>query len=143
MISILNIFNPGAYSKSVSVALLILRLTVGVFMLTHGIGKFNMLLGDEPIKFANPIGLGESLSLFLTVFAEVFCSILLIIGVGTRAAVIPLIFTMLVAAFIVHGSDLFFRKELPLLYTMVYSVILMLGAGKYSFDSWIYKKLKS
>ena len=140
---ILNIFNPGSYSSRVSIALLLLRLTVGVFMLTHGIGKFYMLIGDEPIKFANPIGLGENLSLFLTVFAEVFCSILLIFGIGTRAAAIPLIFTMLVAAFIVHGTDVFSRKELPLLYAMVYFVILMLGAGRFSIDGWIHKRLKA
>ena len=38
------IFNPGSYSKKIDLALLILRLTGGGFMLTHGIGKFYMLI---------------------------------------------------------------------------------------------------
>ena len=52
----------------------------------------------------------------------------------TRWTVIPLIFTMIVALFIVHGSDPFSDKEMALLYLGGYVVILMMGSGKYSVD---------
>lgn len=134
------IFNPGDYSNIASSALLLLRMIVGIFMLTHGIGKFMMLVGDGPIRFVDPIGLGVTASLILVVFAEVFCSIFLIVGVATRLAVIPLLVTMLVAALITHASDPFIKKELPLLYAAIFIVITLAGAGKYSIDSWIYKR---
>ena len=138
-----KIFNPGIYIKQVDFALLILRLAVGIFMLTHGMGKFYKLFGDAPIQFSDPLGVGATTSLALAVFAEVLCSILLILGLGTRLATIPLLITMLVAAFIVHAADGFGRQELPLLYAACYLLISLAGAGKMSVDHWIYTKVNT
>lgn len=135
-------FNPGEYSNNISLSLLFLRLIVGGFMLTHGIGKWMMLIGDGPIRFADPIGIGVTTSLALTVFAEVFCSLFLIFGVAVRLAALPLLITMLVAAFIVHGQDGFGKQELPLLYAAILMVIAFARAGKYSIDQWIHQKWK-
>ena len=136
-----NIFNPGNYPKNIDYVLLLLRLAVGIFMLTHGIGKFSKLFGGDPIQFADPIGVGVTASLALVVFAEVFCSILLIFGLATRFAAIPLLITMLVATFIIHANDGFGRQELPLIYSFVYLIMAIAGAGKISIDNWITLKL--
>lgn len=136
-----TIFNPGSYSKNIDFALLILRLTGGGFMLSHGIGKFFKLFGDDPIQFADPLGVGVTASLALTVFAEVLCALFLIVGFASRLSAIPLIITMLVAAFVVHANDGLGKQELPLLYTVAYLVIAIAGAGKYSIDNLIYKKV--
>ncbi len=109
-------------------------------MLTHGLGKFKAFFSGEPIQFRDPIGVEASASLVLAVFAEVLCAILLIIGLSTRLAAIPLAMTMLVAAFIVHANDGFGRQELPLLYAAIYISIALIGAGKYSLDNLISKK---
>lgn len=138
-----NIFNPGTYTKNINLILLILRVVAGTFMLSHGWGKLFKLIGDDPIKFADPIGVGVTASLALTVFSEVFCSILLILGTATRFAAIQLLITMLVAAFIVHANDGFGKMELALLYGAMYLIITIAGAGKYSVDNWLYSKLKS
>ncbi len=137
-----NIFNSGDYPNNVSTALFILRVVIGIFMLTHGWRKMETLFSGEPIQFADPIGLGTTFSLALAVFAEVLCSILLIIGLGTRLAAIPLLITMLVAAFIVHANDGFGKQEFTLLYAVIYLTIAMIGSGKYSLDYLISKKLK-
>lgn len=134
-------FNPGEYSNNISLSLLFLRLIVGGFMLTHGIGKWMMLIGDGPIRFADPIGIGVTTSLALTVFAEVFCSLFLIFGVAVRLAALPLLITMLVAAFIVHGQDGFGKQELPLLYASIYVFLAVMGSGKFSVDQYLYKKI--
>lgn len=136
-----SIFNPGRYPNNVNLMLLLLRLAAGVFMLTHGVGKVSTLFGDEPIAFADPIGIGETASLILAAFAEFLCSILLIFGIATRLAAIPLLITMLVAAIIVHANDEFGRKELPLLYAVIFLSIALAGAGKISIDHWINQKL--
>lgn len=133
-----TIYNSGNYSKQINLALLVLRIVSGAFMLTHGIGKFSKLFSDAPIAFADPIGIGESASLVLTVFSEVFCALLLIIGFSTRLAAIPLLITMLVAAFVVHVDDGFGKQELPLIYAAIYFVIAISGAGKASIDNWLY-----
>jgi putative oxidoreductase len=134
-------FNPGEYSNTISLSLLFLRLIVGGFMLTHGIGKWMMLIGDGPIRFADPIGIGVTASLALTVFAEVFCSLFLIFGFATRLAVIPLVITMLVATIVVHGADGFGKQELPLLYASIYVFLAVMGSGKFSVDQYLYKKI--
>jgi putative oxidoreductase len=137
-----NILNPGTYSNNINYMLLLLRLVGGIFMLTHGVGKFSALFGDDPIQFPDPIGIGATASLALAVFSEVFCSILLIVGLGTRFAAIQLLITMLVAALIFHADDPFGKQELPLLYATIYFVIVVIGAGKISIDNWIFNKIK-
>src|SRR5687768_3742038 len=93
--------------------LLILRILVASFMLSHGLPKFYKLMAGGEIEFRDPIGLGPAASLTLTAFAEAVCSTFILIGLGTRIAVIPLIITMAVVSFIVHGEDPFAKKELP------------------------------
>src|SRR5687767_3778808 len=88
-----------------SIGLLILRLGVGGYMLTHGWGKLQMLLAGKFDEFADPIGLGNQLSLILMVKAEFFCALLVMLGFATRLAAIPIVFGMGVAAFVVHAND--------------------------------------
>ncbi len=137
-----NLFNPGMYTQKVNIALLFLRVSIGILMLTHGTGKFITLLDGGPIEFADPIGIGPAASLALAVFAEFVCSLLLIFGVATRFTIIPLIITMLVAAFIVHADDVFHVKEKAFLFLTVFITIAIAGAGKISADNLIYKKIK-
>lgn len=136
-----KILNPGTYSREINAALLFLRVSIGIFMLTHGTSKLITLLEGGPISFADPIGIGPVASLALVVFAEVFCSLLLIFGIATRFAVIPLLITMLVAVLIVHSADVFGVKEMALLYFIVYTTIAITGAGKFSVDNLVYKKI--
>ncbi len=135
-------FDTGKYPNNVSVSLLFLRIIVGTFMLTHGFVKLLMLFGDDPIQFADPIGIGVTASFVLTVFAEFLCSVFLIFGFATRFSALSILITMLVAALIVHAPDAFMRKELPLLYAAIYLVLIITGAGKYSVDQLISKKIK-
>jgi len=136
-----SLFDPGNYPAKIDMLLLIVRLAAAAFMLTHGLGKFSKLVAPGPVEFSDPLGIGTTMSLFLTVFAEVFCSALLILGLATRLATIPLIITMLVTVLIVHLEAGFGKQELPLLYFIIYLVLLIAGPGKYSMDNWIYKKL--
>jgi putative oxidoreductase len=135
----------GFFSTSVSdfyanVCLLIVRVSVGSFMLTHGLPKLSRLTSGEEIKFADPFGFGPAVSLILVVFAEVICSVLIMLGLATRLASIPPIITMLVAAFHAHIDDPFGTKEKPLLFLLIFIVLLVFGSGKYSIDQKISRK---
>ena len=114
-------------------ALLILRISSGGLMLTHGIPKINMLFAS-PIQFADPFGFGPTLSLIFALIGEVVAPVLIIIGFKTKIATIPSIITMFVAAFIVHANDDLGTKEKALLFLASFVVILLAGAGKYSID---------
>jgi putative oxidoreductase len=118
--------------KLQDLGLLLVRLLSGGMMLTHGLPKFDRLFGEGPVKFADPFGLGPEISLVLVIFAEVACSIFVMIGFKTRWATIPLMITMLVAAFYAHADDPFGDKELPLLFFTVFLSILISGPGRYS-----------
>ncbi|KPQ19391.1 MAG: putative oxidoreductase [Algoriphagus marincola HL-49] len=122
-----------------NLALLIIRLGAGGMMLTHGIPKINRLMADE-VKFADPFGLGPTVSLALATFAEVGCAILVMIGFKVRLAAIPLIITMLTAAFYAHWDDPFGKKELPLLYLICFLALLIQGGGNISIDGLFGKK---
>lgn len=127
--------------KAVDLGLLLLRVAAAALLLTHGYPKLKRFFGDEEITFMNFLGLGETVTLGLAVFAEFICSILVIFGLGTRLAVIPIMATMSVAAFYVHAADPFGRKELPILYLVIFLTLLITGAGKYSLDFfWLKKK---
>jgi putative oxidoreductase len=134
------IFNTNFNHNALNLMFLLLRVAIGAFMLTHGYGKLQTALAGGEIQFMDPFGLGQALSLYLAVFAEFFCSILLIFGFATRLATIPLIITMLVAVLVAHGSDPFEKKEMALHYLLVYVVILVCGAGKYSLDYFISRR---
>lgn len=124
-----------------ALGLLILRIGGGGMMLTHGWGKLNMLMSGAD-QFPDPLGVGPQLSLILAVFAEFFCSILLILGAGTRLVAMPLLFTMFMAAFIIHGDDPFQKQELALLYGTIYLALILNGAGRFSLDHAVGSKVK-
>jgi putative oxidoreductase len=60
--------------------------------------------------------------------------VLVIIGYKTRISALPILITMIVAAFIVHAADPLATKEKAILYLIGFAAIAFLGAGKYSID---------
>lgn len=135
-----RLLHTGTNETYLDLLSLVLRVSIAAFMLTHGLGKLNLLFSGNEIQFADPIGLGATFSLGLTVFAEVVCSILIGLGLATRLASIPLIMTMLVATFIIHGADPFAKKEFALLYLLIYLVVFVVGSRKFSLDYLLQKK---
>ncbi|MFD2098506.1 DoxX family protein [Flagellimonas iocasae] len=117
----------------VHLGLAILRIAPSAFMITHGYPKLlNLINGNT--EFANPFGIGQAPTLFLTVIAEFLCPVLMIIGFKTRWAAIPTAFTMFIAAFVIHSADPFGTKEKALLFFVIFLVVFLLGPGKYSVD---------
>ncbi|EIM74754.1 DoxX family protein [Nitritalea halalkaliphila LW7] len=115
------------------IALSLLRIGSALMMLTHGWAKIaNFTTNLE--RFPDPIGLGPAVSLQLAIFAEFFCAILLLLGFMSRIALIPLIITMVVAAFVVHGADPFPQQEKSLLFLLIFVIQFLAGPGTLSLD---------
>lgn len=135
---LVNPFGFATQGRLTDLSLLLLRLAFGGLMfLNHGLGKFNKLMAGGEIKFASVFGMGPELSLGLAVFAEVVCALMVVIGLFTRTAVIPLIITMLVAIFVIHIDDPFKRMESAIIYLIPFLVLFWNGSGKYSVDEFI------
>ncbi len=133
------LFGPGPETTLPSLGILVLRIAVGAMMFfLHGWAK---LTGFNEMKegFPDPIGAGSEVALGLAVFAEVGCSALLVLGLFTRLAALPLAVTMGVAVFLIHGADPIPDKELPILYLAVYLTLLISGPGRYSADALIHR----
>lgn len=125
--------------KLLSIGLLLLRLSLGGLMIAnHGWVK---IINYENLKtqFFNFLGLGSEISLILAIVAEILCSILLIFGLYTRIALIPLLVTMLVAAE-VHGWQVFEDAELSFIYFIGFVFLFIVGPGDKSIDARMNKR---
>ena len=117
-----------------NIALLLIRIVfAGSMLYGHGLSKFYRLI-EGNLSFANPIGIGEAPTLVLAVFSEFLAPLFILIGYKTKIFSFFPAATMFVAAFIVHLSDPFARKEKAILFLIGFIVIMMMGPGKYSID---------
>lgn len=148
------LFDCGTRDLVASGGLLVLRAGFGLMMLVgHGWSKVGMFSNAEvksgwavpqlPLlsKMSPPV------SMMLTIFAEVGCAGLLVLGLMTRPAAFFLGFAMLVAAFQVHGDAPFFMgggpsKEPAILYAIPCLALILSGAGKWSLDALVYREKK-
>lgn len=125
-------------SRTNDAFLLIWRVAIGLLFLQHGITKMQNF--DATAQFFASIGLTSPVLVGLAIFAEVFCSILLILGFVGRLATIPMIVTMFVAFFTAHHGSIA-EGELAFVYLVQFVVMLGLGVGRYSVDGVIAKRL--
>ncbi len=132
-----NLLYPA--SLSVDWAALLLRIVFCTLMVyNHGTMKLT-LFSEDPDSFPDAVGLGSTTSYYFVVFAEAICSVLVLLGIFTRLALVPLLVTMAVAAFSVNWDNPLTDKELPLLYFSVYGAIFLLGPGRFSLDALLFK----
>ena len=130
-------FSTKSVSGSLaSFGLLVLRVAICAMMLTHGLHKLSQF--SVMSQHFDPIGIGGPLSLSLVIFAELFCSIAVLLGLFTRLAAIPLIIAMCVAVH-VHAGQAFAAMELALLYLTFFTAILIMGPGRFSIDRLLWK----
>lgn len=141
MTRLINILLPdSAGNRRFDISMLLSRLLFGLLFMIHGLSKINDF-GQMALTFPDPLGVGNEISLILAIFGEVFCSVLLILGLLTRLSLIPMIFTMCIAFFVIHAGDPFSARELSFIYLAAFMIIWVSGAGKYSLDFLIKVKL--
>ena len=105
----------------------------------HGWSKLTRVPGIFE-SFPDPIGMGSAMSAGMAIFAEAVCTLLVVAGLFTRLAAVPIVITLLVAALVVHADDPWSKKEFALLYCVPFLVLIFTGAGKYSLDSLIFNR---
>ncbi|GEK46713.1 DoxX family protein [Halomonas pacifica] len=116
---------------------LILRLSVGVLMLLHGISK---LLNPGSLNWISDLLAGYGLPSFLAygvLIGELIAPIMAIVGWQTRVAGLLMAGNMLVAIALVHTSELFmlnqnggWQLELQGLFLFGAAALIFLGSGR-------------
>src|SRR5471030_2917554 len=105
-----KIFAPGNNPATVNLALFVLRVWVGLQMLLlHGLDKLKHF-DQKSSGFIDPFHIGHGTSLALSVFAEVFVSVLVILGLFTRGSALVLGINMAVAFVCFHKGILIGEK---------------------------------
>jgi putative oxidoreductase len=135
-----RILNQIISSKnwSTDLGILLLRICCA-FMAIHGWSKLTDFY-DGIAEWPDPFYVGPVASKGLTIFAELICTILLVLGLFTRTALIPLIICMLVIVFVVHAEDTIPDREHPIMYLIMYLSLFVTGPGKYSIDKLMSNK---
>lgn len=133
-----KLFTSRVNTGAVNFAMLVLRVVFGAAMFVHGWAKLNTFSEKKGV-FPDPLHVGSAISLSLTIFAEAFCAVLVIIGLLTRLASIPLVICMAVVVFMVMKNAPLAQNEMAILFLAAFTAILFAGPGKYSLDHLIGK----
>jgi len=125
-------YSAGAFN----LGMLVLRIATGLLLANHGYAKLVKFNGLKD-KFMNFLHLGSTTSLSLIIFAELVCGILLILGLFTRFACIPILIGMGVVVFVASNGHIFAEGERGMVYLAATLTILLCGPGKISVDGMI------
>lgn len=133
-------FLSTAYTEtSFNIATLCLRLIFGLLIcIDHGFPKMTHFSTQQSIFF-DPFHIGHRWSLVLVIFAEIFCALLLVLGLFTRVAALVLVISLSVAAFLFHKGQSIEQHELALVYLSAFFAILLVGPGRISVDGMMGK----
>ena len=117
-------------------ALLVLRVVLGVIMIGHGYPKMFGGLAHH-VQFVHSLGLPGWLAYF-SAAAEFFGGIAVVLGVFTRCAALAILINMSVAIAKVHWKNGLFGNggyQFPLTLAAIAFSLIFLGAGQFALDA--------
>lgn len=128
-------YSDGAFNF----ALLVQRVVSGLLLLIgHGLPKISNF-SDLSGSFYDPLRIGHRNSLVLVILAELFCSMLLVLGLFTRIVAFIIVFNLSVAVFIYHHGQPLKNFELGAIYLVNVFTIMIVGPGRVSVDGMMGK----
>jgi len=132
-----HILSSDLGSEFNDMAFLVFRVLLAVELFrVHGLKKFRVENGKKEM-IPNPLGLPDKMNALVASFADLVVPFLIILGLGTRLAVLPTIGVTAIGYFVVHRKDSLEVRDVPYMYTLSLLLILALGAGKYSLDYYL------
>lgn len=124
-------------TSSYNAALLLFRVLLAFQLFSvHGMKKFRLENGQRE-QVPNPLHLPEKLNGQIAAFSDTVIPFFIILGLGTRLAVLPTIGVTAIGYFVVHRNDSPEVRDVPFMYTLSLLLLLALGAGKYSLDYYL------
>ncbi|MBD0254979.1 MAG: DoxX family protein [Cytophagales bacterium] len=139
---LLQIINPRPSQRLLDLGLLLFRLLAGFALLrVHGWEKIANY-EEEVRSIPDPFGLGGEVNVAIAIFSDVFCGLLVMVGLFTRLASLSVLSTTLVGLLFVHINDPWHGRDVPMVYSIMFLVIMLLGPGKYSLDNALTNTLR-
>ncbi len=127
--------------EQVDIAILIVRLWLGIVMIAHGINHARTLEGTAK-WFASKGFKSAPMNARLSAASEILVGLALITGLLTTAAVVGVVATMFVAFWSIHRFAGFFNFHRPdegyeyvATLAVVSAAVAVIGPGEYSLDS--------
>lgn len=120
------------------VAMVALRVTVGVLLVYHGTGKvFDGMQGlsTHLSELGWPM---PTLQAFLASYIEFAGGILLTVGLFTRPTALMIVGLFTVITFVYHGADPFKVQEKAFMFLMMATVLTLTGPGRWSVDAKLF-----
>ena len=136
----LELLFPKAESTKTSLILLASRLVFGLTFASHGLDKLQHFSETACTILPCTLRLSGEVAVGLSIFGELVCGLAFVFGFLTRLALLPMIFTMIVAFTTVFGGSIS-AGELPFLYLIIFVLSWFAGAGKFSVDGIIRSKI--
>ncbi|MCC6620834.1 MAG: DoxX family protein [Deltaproteobacteria bacterium] len=132
----------GTSPVAADLGLLVMRLWLGgVMFVAHGVGKWGKLDSFAAGLEARGYPIPEVMAV-LAALAESVGSLFVALGLLTRPAALTLLTTMLVAALVQHAPDPWGKKELPLTFAVMALALVVAGAGRFSLDHLLHRRLQ-
>lgn len=144
-----KIFYTANQPINLDLGLLIIRIIIGVLMAFYGYEKlmnFDAMAKSEFWQSVNFLCTTGTIPLALTVFAELLCSLFLIVGLLTRISLFFLLFCMAYIFLVVMPNQIIskgsngYEFNNAFTYFVIYLGLFFTGAGKYSLDKMFFDK---
>jgi len=127
-----------AGSKVNNLALMVFRILLSVELFrVHGMKKFRVENGQKE-HVPNPLHLPDKLNGMVATFSDTVVPFLVVLGLGTRLAILPTIGVTAIGYFVVHRNDSVEVRDVPYMYTLCFLFLLAIGAGTYSLDHYLF-----
>ena len=134
-----NLLDP--YPLYGGLGLGIIRIFTGIFMVYHGWEVFDEEKMNEYTKWMVDMKLyAPSFMAYLGKSIELVSGVLIVLGLFTRIAVIPLAITMLFICFAIGKGRIFMEEQYPFLFVLLSFLFFFNGPGKWSMDKLFFSK---
>ncbi len=112
-----------------------LRVVLGATLFyKHGLEKIAHF-SQMSAHFPNPLHVGSHVSLIFALLSDAICSLLAVLGLGTRFAAFIIAVNMSVALYFVHHMALRSEHgEMMLIYIAGFIALIFTGGGRFSLD---------
>ena len=131
-----NLFRYNFGPFYTDLGLLVLRIAVGICLISeHALFKIPLLSQSSP-QFPDPLGLGSRFSVMFAFLSDGICASLLLLGLVTRPAALIMLVNLTVAWGAVYGFKIEpANGELLALFVGGTLAVALMGPGRFSIDA--------
>lgn len=126
-----HIVEADANARYADAALLFLRVSASLLVLiVHGLPKA-LHIREQIGAIEDPLHMGSAFTLAFAIFAEVVCPVLMIAGIFTRLAAVPILIVTVVALTLVHPDWSVGQGQFAWMLLILFGTVAIGGAGRY------------